>query len=133
MPPFFVIQEGKNGQKKYSGVLWDIIEYIQQSRNCKITVVTPTDGGFGDCFKNGTCNGILGMINRSEVDFSLGKENVPGHFLFKKALRSHDLSVFTAMANFYIRIIYGYFQGHIFLLQRKQDPWIFLGELLKAI
>ena len=73
-PPFFVIQEGKDGQKSYSGLLWDIVEYIQESRNCTITVVTPPNGGFGNCYKNGTCNGILGMINRSEVDFSLGKE-----------------------------------------------------------
>ena len=89
MPPFFVVQRGRDGQESYSGLLWDIVDYIQESRNCTITVVTQADGGFGNCFNNGTCNGILGMINRSEIDFSLGKDNESGPFynLSKNTLR----------------------------------------------
>ena len=73
-PPFLV----KNGNGSYSGLLWDLVEYIQKERNCTFKVVIPPDGFFGNCFAHDNCTGMIGLVNRSEVDFAIG--NMHGGF-----------------------------------------------------
>ena len=69
----YLVQENNiKGQKRFSGLLWDILEYIRKARNCTFSLVIPSDRKFGHCKGNGTCTGMIGMVNRSEVDFALG-------------------------------------------------------------
>ena len=68
-PPYLV----KNGQGSYSGLLWDLLEYIQKARNCTFTVVIPSDGAYGKCYGSNNCTGMIGLVNRGEVDFAIGK------------------------------------------------------------
>ena len=69
---FLIKNTDKNGQDSYSGLLWDLIEFIQKARNCTITVVSPPDGLWAFCYGHNNCTDMIGMVNRSEVDFSLG-------------------------------------------------------------
>ena len=71
-PPFLVKGEDENGHGTYSGLLWDFIEYIQDARNCTFTVVIPPDLSWGNCYGNNNCTGMIGLVNRREVDFALG-------------------------------------------------------------
>ena len=71
-PPFLVRNRDTNAQDTYSGILWDLVEYIQKARNCTFTVVIPPDMSWGNCYDNNTCTGMIGLVNRSEVDFAIG-------------------------------------------------------------
>ena len=71
-PPMFIITKDKNGQDTYSGFMWDLIEYIQKARNCTVTVVVPKDKVWGYCHEKDNCTGMIGQVNRQEVDFALG-------------------------------------------------------------
>ena len=71
-PPMFIITKDKNGQDTYSGFMWDLIEYIQKARNCTVTVVVPQDKEWGYCHERDNCTGMIGQVNRQEVDFALG-------------------------------------------------------------
>ena len=72
---FFIKNTDKNGQDSYSGILWDLIEFIQKARNCTITIVSPPDGLWAYCYGHNNCTDMIGMVNRSEVDFTLGKNH----------------------------------------------------------
>ena len=71
-PPYLVINKEKNGQDTYSGLLWDLVEYVKKARNCTIAVVIPNDGLWGNCYGPNNCTGMIGMVNRREVDFAIG-------------------------------------------------------------
>ena len=73
--PYLVKENNIKGQETFSGLLWDILEYIRKARNCTFSLVIPSDRKFGYCKGNGTCTGMIGMVNRSEVDFALGTKN----------------------------------------------------------
>ena len=74
-PPFLVIETDKDGIAKYSGMIWDLIELIQEARNCTFEVMIPTDLRWGNCYGINNCTGMIGMVNRKEVDFALGSKN----------------------------------------------------------
>ena len=71
-PPVFNITKDINGKESYSGLMWDLIEYIQKARNCTVTVVVPKDREWGYCHATNNCTGMIGQVNRQEVDFALG-------------------------------------------------------------
>ena len=71
-PPFITIKKDGNGLETYGGVLWDFVKYIQHARNITLTVVRPIDGQWGNCFGENICTGMIGMVQRKEVDFALG-------------------------------------------------------------
>ena len=71
-PPFLVIDTDKNGKAVYSGMIWDLMELIQEARNCTFTVKIPEDLRWGICYGTNNCTGMIGMVNRKEVDFALG-------------------------------------------------------------
>ena len=73
-PPFLVIETDNNGAK-YSGMIWDLIELIQETRNCTFEVMIPTDLRWGNCYGINNCTGMIGMVNRKEVDFALGAKD----------------------------------------------------------
>ena len=74
-PPGIVEHEHKNGTKTYSGIIWEIMEYIKEARNCTFNFVrapdTDTDK-WGHCVGINNCTGMLGQVNRKEVDLALG-------------------------------------------------------------
>ena len=73
VPPLLSMRMDQNGQPSYSGLLWDFVEYIQKARNCTFKVVFPPDRSFGNCHGVNNCTGMIGMVNRGEVDFAIGK------------------------------------------------------------
>ena len=72
--PFITFTQDENGHAIFSGLLGDFIRYIQGARNCTFTVVIPPNQRdmWGDCYANKTCTGMIGLVNRSEVDFAIG-------------------------------------------------------------
>ena len=71
-PPILIISKDINGKDTYSGLVWDFMEYIQEARNCTFTIVRPHDGQWGFCYGNNNCSGMIGLVNRKEVDFAIG-------------------------------------------------------------
>ena len=71
-PPFLVKNKDENGIDKYSGLFWDFMEYIKDTRNCTYKLVGSPDGLWGNCFGINNCTGMIGQVNRKEVDFAIG-------------------------------------------------------------
>ena len=71
-PPYLVIERDKNGTDKYSGMSWDLLQMIQKGTNCTFTIVRPQDGLWGNCYGINNCSGMIGMVQRKEVDFAIG-------------------------------------------------------------
>ena len=59
------------GNITYGGALWDILTMVKLKRNVTFSVLSPPTPTWGYCHgKN--CTGMIGMVNRKEVDFALG-------------------------------------------------------------
>ena len=71
-PPYLVIERDENGTDKYSGMSWDLLQMIQKGTNCTFTIVRPQDGLWGNCYGINNCSGMIGMVQRKEVDFAIG-------------------------------------------------------------
>ena len=71
-PPFLVINKDINGKENYGGILWEALEYIQAARNITFTFLRPHDGQWGYCYATNNCTGMIGLVNRKEVDFATG-------------------------------------------------------------
>ena len=77
-PPFFIIS-GNLEHPVFSGVMSQVLGYLQTSMNFTSTIVRPPDGTWGTLSKkSGKWGGMIGMVKRKEVAFALGK-------LFSKA------------------------------------------------
>ncbi|XP_076035263.1 uncharacterized protein LOC143021546 [Oratosquilla oratoria] len=71
--PYFKIEHGTDGEMtKYSGIMWHILSIIADKMNFDFEILQPPDGLWGVETDNGSWNGMLGMIDRGEVNFSLG-------------------------------------------------------------
>ena len=57
----------------YYGVMWDLLLFMQKARNFTFTMVSEADYEWGSCHEVDNCTGMIGMVNRKEVDFALGK------------------------------------------------------------
>ena len=57
----------------YYGVMWDLLLFMQQARNFTFTIVSKADFEWGVCHEVDNCTGMIGMVNRKEVDFALGR------------------------------------------------------------
>ena len=51
--------------------MWELILLMKEIRNLTITVVTG-DGTWGLCYNESSCSGMIGMVNRKEVDLAIG-------------------------------------------------------------
>ena len=51
--------------------MWELLLLMKKTRNLTITVVTG-DGTWGLCYNESSCSGMIGMVNRKEVDFAIG-------------------------------------------------------------
>ena len=60
------------GNMTYGGALWDLLKLIKQARNVTISIVRPPTYSWGYCYGVNNCTGMIGMVNRGEVDFALG-------------------------------------------------------------
>ena len=69
--PFFIISEEPDGSS-YSGVMAEILDYLQVSLNFTTSLARPPDGGWGAMDDQGSWSGMVGMVKRNEVDFALG-------------------------------------------------------------
>ena len=57
----------------YYGVMWDLLLFMQKARNFTFTMVTKADNVWGECFSINNCTGMIGMVNRKEVDLAIGE------------------------------------------------------------
>ena len=56
----------------YKGVMWDLLMFMQKARNFTFTMVHEADYVWGVCYAINNCTGMIGMVNRKEVDLALG-------------------------------------------------------------
>ena len=56
----------------YGGALWEFLEFVKLARNVTYSILRPPDGSWGVCHGVNNCTGMIGMVNRAEVDFALG-------------------------------------------------------------
>ena len=74
--PFLIYDYFENGstvEGTYTGVLWDLLLFMQRERNFTFTMVNKADWIWGECFSINNCTGMIGMVNRKEVDLAIGK------------------------------------------------------------
>ena len=71
-PPFLIVNTLPDGQNILSGQLGDAIMFWHYARNFTFTLVKPQDGLYGACVGPNNCSGLIGMVQRREVDFALG-------------------------------------------------------------
>ena len=72
-PPYFMIS-GDTEHRLFSGFMTLVLAYLQTSLNFTSTIVRPPDGNWGAFDAgSGRWGGMVGMVNRNEVDFALGK------------------------------------------------------------
>ena len=71
-PPALILNSHENGTISYSGMMWEVMEYVKQARNCTFEIIRSPDGLWGHCYGINNCTGMLGMVNRKEADFALG-------------------------------------------------------------
>ncbi|XP_047496540.1 glutamate receptor-like [Penaeus chinensis] len=70
--PYFLIGQDGNGNTVYSGIMWDLLQMLTTKMNLQFEIYRPPDGLWGVELPNGSWNGMLGMIQRQEVDMALG-------------------------------------------------------------
>ena len=56
----------------YGGVLWEFLDMIKRARNVTFSILAPPTQTWGYCYSKNNCTGMIGMVNRREVDFALG-------------------------------------------------------------
>ena len=62
------------GSMTYGGALWELLKLVQLSQNVTFSILRPQGSPkWGDCYGHNNCTGMIGMVNRREVDFALGK------------------------------------------------------------
>ena len=82
--PFFIFycSDGKEkqlnekcpveGNETYGGALWDLLMFMQHARNVTFSILRAPDKAWGNCHGKNNCTGMIGMVNRREVDFAIG-------------------------------------------------------------
>ena len=60
----------------YGGALWELLKLVKQARNVTYSILRPQSSHWGICNSQDNCTGMIGMVNRNEVDFALGKSNI---------------------------------------------------------
>ena len=72
-PPFVRYDLDENGTAaNYGGAMWDLLLFMQRARNFTFTLVSEAVNEWGSCYEVDNCTGMIGMVNRKEVDFALG-------------------------------------------------------------
>ena len=63
---------GVEGNETYGGALWDLLMFMQHARNVTFSILRAPDKAWGNCHGKNNCTGMIGMVNRREVDFAIG-------------------------------------------------------------
>lgn len=85
--PFFIYYCSSEGEKRvmrrterrcegnetYGGALWHLLEFFHHARNVTFTIIRAPDRAWGTCYGKKNCTGMIGMVNRREVDFAVGR------------------------------------------------------------
>ena len=58
------------GERTYSGIMWDLINFMAEKENFTVSYVESPDV-CGMCFDRHNCSGMTGMVNRGEVDIAI--------------------------------------------------------------
>ena len=61
--------------RTYDGIMWHLLLFMQRARNFTFTLNHEADYEWGLCYAKDNCTGMIGMVNRREVDFALGKKS----------------------------------------------------------
>ena len=61
-----------NDNLRYGGILWELLDWVKLKRNVTFSISSPRDKSWGFCYGVNNCTGMIGMVNRREVDFALG-------------------------------------------------------------
>ena len=65
--------ECSNNMTTYSGALWDLLKLVKLARNVTFEILRPpSPPTWGYCYGENNCTGMIGMVNRREVDFAIG-------------------------------------------------------------
>ena len=70
-PPIIVKTKSEDGKHEIESILWDHVKFWIHARNFTYTIVRQDYWGY--CTEINNCTGMIGMVNRKEVDFALGK------------------------------------------------------------
>ena len=60
------------GNMTYGGILWEFLNMVKLARNVTVSILSPPTPTWGYCHGVNNCTGMIGMVNRREVDFALG-------------------------------------------------------------
>ena len=72
--PFLTCDYDENGTAiNYGGIMWDLLLFMQKARNFTFSMVSEADYVWGKCPEVNNCTGMIGMVNRGEVDIAIGK------------------------------------------------------------
>ena len=69
-----VEKDARGGGWRCTGIVGELLNYIKQARNTTYTLVEEPNGVWGNCEHVTNCTGMIGMVNRREVDFALGNQ-----------------------------------------------------------
>ena len=73
--PFLYVNFDENGTAtNYRGIMYDLVLFMQRAKNFTFTMVYG-DTSWGQCYAVNNCTGMIGMVNREEVDIALGNPN----------------------------------------------------------
>ena len=56
----------------YGGALWEFLKMVKLARNVTFSILVEPTQTWGYCHSMNNCTGMIGMVNRREVDFALG-------------------------------------------------------------
>ncbi|ELT97989.1 hypothetical protein CAPTEDRAFT_211454 [Capitella teleta] len=65
-----------NGTVYYGGYFFEILNTMARTLKFQYRIVEPTDMNYGNPTENGSWNGIIGMVQRKEVDLAVGPFSV---------------------------------------------------------
>ena len=69
--PFMIVEKDLEGNIAYSGIMYELLTFMQQARNLTLTIISEGTQ-WGTCDENDKCSGMFQMVNMSEVDIALG-------------------------------------------------------------
>ena len=69
--PFLIVDMDSEGNIAYSGIMYELLTFMQQARNLTLTIISEGTQ-WGTCDENDKCTGMFEMVNNSEVDIALG-------------------------------------------------------------